>query len=294
VAHVPAGTSAVAAAAEAIGEPAAAISACAINAHQRNRHWKEAPMASSILGRMSQLIRANVNALLDQAEDPQKMLDQLVRDFDSNIAEAEEAVAQTIGNLRLLEDDLREAQGAEQDWGSKAKAASDKSNQLRAQGQSAEADRFDELAKVALRRQISFEQSVQTMQQQVQQQTQLTDQLKDGLNKLRTKREDLVQKRDELVSRAKMAQAQVQVQQAVRDVSVMDPSSELNRYEEAVRRQEAMARGMAEVSASSLEDQFAQLDDDTTEAEVDARLAELKAGPSSSATSSPPPPPPGA
>jgi len=251
-------------------------------------------MPSSILARMSQLMRANINALLDQAEDPQKMLDQLVRDFDSNIADAEQAVAQTVGNLRLLEDDLREAQQAQQEWGSKAKAASDKATELRAQGQSAEADRFDELAKVALRRQISFEQSVQTMQQQVQQQTQLTDQLKDGLNKLRTKREDLVQKRDELVSRAKMAQAQLQVQQAVRDVSVMDPSSELNHYEEAIRRQEAQARGMAEVSASSLEDQFAQLDDDTTDAEVDARLAELKGGSSSSAAvaSSPPPPPP--
>jgi phage shock protein A len=251
-------------------------------------------MPSSILGRMSQLIRANVNALLDQAEDPQKMLDQLVRDFDSNIAEAEQAVAQTVGNLRLLEDDLREAQQAQQEWGSKARAASDKATQLRTQGQTSEADRFDELAKIALRRQISFEQSSQTMQQQVEQQTQLTNQLKDGLNKMRTKREDLVQKRDELVSRAKMAHAQVQVQQAVKDVSVMDPSSELNRYEEAIRRQEAMARGMAEVSASSLEDQFAQLDDDTTDAEVEARLAELKgvpgAGTAAAGSAAPPPP----
>ena len=72
-------------------------------------------MASSILGRIGQLVRANVNALLDQAEDPEKMLDQLIRDFTENIREAEEAVAQTIGNLRLLEDDHREARSGAAD-----------------------------------------------------------------------------------------------------------------------------------------------------------------------------------
>ena len=87
-----------------------------------------------------------------------------------------------------------------------------------------------------------------------------------------------MQKRDELVSRAKMASAQRQVQEAVRDVSVMDPTSELNRFEERVRREEAMARGMSEVAASSLEEEFASLDDADTEAEVESRLSELRSG----------------
>ena len=64
---------------------------------------------TSILGRIGQLVRANINAILDSAEDPEKMLDQLVRDFTNSIAEAEEAVAQTIGNLRLIEDDAKES-----------------------------------------------------------------------------------------------------------------------------------------------------------------------------------------
>ena len=62
----------------------------------------------SILGRISQLTRANINALLDRAEDPEKMLDQLVRDYTNSIAEAEEAVAQTIANTRLADGDLSE------------------------------------------------------------------------------------------------------------------------------------------------------------------------------------------
>lgn len=233
---------------------------------------------TTILGRIGQLVRANINSLLDSAEDPEKMLDQLVRDFTNNIAEAEEAVAQTIGNLRLLEDDQREAQQAQQEWADKARAAAAKAEESRAAGNTAEADRFDELAKIAIRRQISFENQVSTFTTQIAQQTALTDQLKDGLDKLRVKREELVQKRDELVSRAKMATAQRQVQEAVREVSVMDPTSELNRFEERIRREEAMARGMQEVASSSLEEEFASLEDADTEAEVEARLASLKTG----------------
>ncbi len=233
---------------------------------------------TTILGRIGQLMRANINAMLDSAEDPERMLDQLVRDFTNNIAEAEEAVAQTVGNLRLLEEDHREAQQALTDWGSKAEAAARKADEARTSGNSADASRFEELAKIAIRRQISFESSVKTFESQIAQQTELTESLKDGLNKLRAKREELVQKRDELVSRAKMASAQRQVQEAVREVSVMDPTSELNRFEERVRREEAMARGMSEVAASSLEEEFASLDDADTEVEVESRLSQLRSG----------------
>jgi phage shock protein A len=246
--------------------------------HQVTQRQEKTKMAqTTILGRIGQLVRANVNAMLDGAEDPELMLDQLVRDFTKNIAEAEEAVAQTIGNLRLTEDDLREARDAATDWGDKARAAAAKADELRSGG-GTDADRFDELAKIAIRRQMSFENQVATFETQVTQQRELTDKLKDGLNKLRTKREELVQKRDELVSRSKVAAAQRQVQDAVRDVSVMDPTSELRRFEERVRREEAMARGMQEVATSSLEEEFAALDDHEDEAEVEARLAQLRSG----------------
>ena len=105
---------------------------------------------TTILGRIGQLVRANVNALLDSAEDPEKMLDQLIRDFTNNIAEAEQSVAQTVGNLRLLEDDKREAQAAHAEWGGKAAAASRKADEMRAPRNTAEADRFEALANIHL------------------------------------------------------------------------------------------------------------------------------------------------
>jgi phage shock protein A len=235
-------------------------------------------MAQSILGRIGQLLRANVNALVDSAEDPEKMLDQLVRDYTSSIREAESAVAQTIGNLRLLEDDHREALDAAREWGEKAAAASRKADQLRSGGQAAEADRFDGLAKVALRRQISYEGQAKSLEPQVAQHRELTDGLKEGLEKLRLKREELVGKRDELVSRSKMARARVQVQQAVKNVSVLDPTSELSRWEDRVRREEAMAQGLEEVSRNTLEDAFDELESDEDAAQLESRFAALKSG----------------
>lgn len=233
---------------------------------------------TSILGRVGQLVRANINALLDGAEDPEKMLNQMVIDYTNSIREAEEAVAQTIGNLRLQEDDAKEAGEAATEWGSKAAAASRKADELRAAGNTAEADRFDNLAKIAIKRQIGFEDQVKRFGPQIEQQNALVNQLKDGLNVMRAKREELVQKKDELVARAKMAQAQTQVQQSIKSVNIMDPTSEVSRFEDKIRHEEAMAKGMTEVAASSLDAQFAGLDDAETDADVETRLAELKKG----------------
>lgn len=232
----------------------------------------------SILGRISQLLRANINALLDQAEDPQMMLDQLVRDYTNSIAEAESAVAQTIGNLRLMEQDHAEDIEAAADWGRKALAASAKGDELRAAGKTEDADKFDKLAKIALGKQISAESEAKTAEPTIASQNQVVDQLKDGLDKMREKLSELTSKRDELVARSKTAEAQSQVNDAIQSIDVLDPTSELGRFEEKVRREEAKVMGQQELQASSLDAQFESLEDLDKEAEVEARLAELKAG----------------
>lgn len=239
----------------------------------------------SILGRISQLVRANINALLDQAEDPQVMLDQLVRDFTNSIAEAESAVAQTIGNLRLLEQDHKEDVEAAADWGRKALAASAKADELRAAGNTADADKFDKLAKVALSKQISAENEAKAVEPTIASQTEVVAKLKDGLEKMREKLNELTSKRDELIARAKTAQAQQQVHEAIQSIDVLDPTTELGRFEEKVRREEAKALGQQELAASSLDSQFESLEDLGKEAEVEARLAALKSGGAQAITS---------
>ncbi|MFH8577667.1 PspA/IM30 family protein [Streptomyces zaomyceticus] len=230
----------------------------------------------TILGRVTQLAKANINALLDQAEDPQKMLDQLIRDYANNIAEAEEAVATTIGNLRLMEQDHQEDVEAAKEWGGKALAASRKADELRGGGQTDEADRFDNLAKVALGRQLRSEKEARTAEPTIAAQSEVVSKLRTGLDQMKAKLGELRAKRDELVARAKSAEAQNTMMDAVKSIDVLDPTSDLNRFEEKVRREEARAMGKQELAASSLDAQFEELDGLGDSAEVEARLAALK------------------
>lgn len=230
----------------------------------------------SILGRITQLARANINSLIDSAEDPEKMLDQMVRDYTNSISEAEEAVALSIGNLRMMEADQREAVEAAADWGRKAAAAAAKTAELRAAGSTAEADRFENLARVALKRQIDFEGQGKNLGDSIAQQSAVVETLKNGLNSMAGKLEELKTKRDELVARAKMADAQTKVHDALKGIDINDPTSEIGRFEDKIRREEAKVAGQAELDASSLDAQFESLDDVAEDAEVEARLAALK------------------
>ena len=230
----------------------------------------------TILGRVSQLAKANINALLDRAEDPEKMLDQLVRDSTNSIAEAEEAVAQTIAHVRMAEGDLKEDRDAATEWGNKAAAAAKKADELTAAGDTAGAEKFTNLARVALQRQIQHEGEAKEAEPTIAAQNAQVEQLKSGLASMKTKLEDLKARRSALVARARSAEAQARVQQAVGSIDVMDPTSELGRFEDRIRQQEALVQGRAEAQSATLEDQFAELEDHSQDAEIEARLAALR------------------
>ncbi|KQN45654.1 PspA/IM30 family protein [Frigoribacterium sp. Leaf44] len=232
----------------------------------------------SIFGRIAQLTRANINGLLDQAEDPSTMLDQMVRDYTNSIAEAEEAVATTIGNLRLLEQDHAEDVAAAADWERKALAASNKADELRSSGNPVDADKFDALARVALGKQLQSEKEAKTAEPQIASQTDVVGKLKTGLTGMRSKLDQLAAKRDELNARSKTVEAQTKVADAVQSIDILDPTSEISRFEDKVRREEAKMLGRQELAASSLDAQFESLDDLGEQTEVDARLAALKLG----------------
>jgi phage shock protein A len=95
---------------------------------------------------------------------------------------------------------------------------------------------------------------------------------------MRGKLSELTAKRNELVARAKMAEAQTRVRDAVRSIDLMDPTTEVSRFEEKVRREEARVLGHQEFQASSLDAQFEALEDEGELLEVEARLAALKKG----------------
>lgn len=235
----------------------------------------------SIFGRIAQLAKANTHAAIDAAEDPSLMLDQTVREYTDNIREAETAVATTIGNLRMLEEDQKGDTEDAEEWGRKALAASQRAEKFRAAGDDTSAEKFNQLAKVALQKQLTEEREAASKATMIESQRMIVDKLKTGLEAMKHKRTELSSKRDELVARNRNAIAQGKMLDAVKSIDIMDPSSEVGRFEEKIRREEARVIGAAELSASSLDAQFEDLEDLGEMAEVEARLASMK-GPQAS------------
>jgi phage shock protein A len=229
--------------------------------------------AQSILGRTTQMARANILAMLDAADDPQAMLDQMIRDYRTCILEAEDAVTQMLGNLRLMESDAQEAKENAHAWANQARAAGDRADQLRAAGNATEAERFDNLARIAIGRQLTCERDAARFEPIIAGQTVVTDRLKTGLMQMHTKLDDLNRKRDEPVGRARPVEAGGRAVPSA--INAMDPAAELSRFEEKIRRAEARVSGR-ELMPSTVDIQFEALDDAARDAEVEARLATLK------------------
>ena len=240
-----------------------------------------------IIGRVEQLANADVNALIDSAEDPQQVLDQLARGYATTIAEAEQAVGQLTGNRRIAEDDQQEDAQAAVLWGGAAEATSQTADELRAVGDAADADAFDSLAKVALARQLIAEHDIETLQHTITAQTESVETLANGLYKMHIKTSDLRRRRANLVAHARgpLAQpegrgwrAQPEGKGPGKSVDIMDPASEVARFRDVVRREEARIRGARDVQASLPQAQFAGLDDRANKTEIEERLKALKTG----------------
>ena len=176
----------------------------------------------------------------------------------------------------MAEKDYEEDVAVAADWGRKAAAASAKAEELRAAGDQAGAQKWDDLARVAIGKQIQFEGEAKTAEPIIASQREVVEKLKTGLTQMKDKLGELKIKRDQLVARQKAAEAQAQVTDAVSSINILDPSSELSRFEDKVRHTEALAQGKAEVAASSLDAQFAELETDASQVEIEARLAALK------------------
>lgn len=215
-----------------------------------------------VIDRVSRLVRANVNDLLDQAEDPEIMIDQILRDMESNIADARKQVAAMIAQEKELEYERDETQKLAGAWGDKAKRAVDAGK--------------DDLAREALRRQKDYGDNAELYSQQLELQNQAVAKLKAQLSALEAKYEQTRGQRDTLVARQKRARAQAQISESLGgDFSSLDPSSDLDRMERKIRSQEAQTAAMLEMQDDSIDAQFAELDYDS---DIEERLAALKSG----------------
>jgi phage shock protein A len=214
-----------------------------------------------IMDRLSRLLRANINDALDRAEDPEKMLDQILRDMQGSIQTAREQVANMIAQEKELEADLREAEKLSGEWQEKARRAV-------AAGK-------DDLAREALRRKHDNDANAEVYGQQFQAQTQMVEKLKVQLRQLEAKYSSTLSHRDSLIARQRRARAAQKVTETMSTFSPMDPTQDLERMERRIRSNEAKALAMSEMADDSFDAQFRELDyDDDVEQELEA----LKAG----------------
>jgi len=214
-----------------------------------------------ILDRVSRLVRANVNDLIDKAEDPEKMIDQILRDMQSNIGTARQTVASMIAQEKELEADLAETRQLSGEWAEKAKRAV-------AAGK-------DDLAREALRRKRDNDENMKVYEQQHAAQQQTVGKLKDQLRLLESKYQSTMGQRDSLIARQRRAKASKQIAQQVTTLSPLDAGSELDRMERKIRGTEAEAAALNELGSTSYDAQFRELDYDV---EIEKELEALKSG----------------
>ena len=212
-----------------------------------------------ILDRTSQILRANINDLLNHAEDPEKLLNQILSDMEDAIKEGQSQVAEQIAQEKMIQSDLDTAKQSSGDWGKKAELAVSKG--------------MDDLAREALHRQGDFTSQAEIYQKQLDAQHQAVQKLKTDLAALQSKYEDARRNKDMLITRAKRATAQQKIATASAKISSIDYSSDLAHMERRIQEQEAHVAAADEMQTTSVDEQFKKLGDADS---VEQKLADLK------------------
>src|SRR2546427_7601360 len=213
-----------------------------------------------LLERVSTLIRANINDMVDRAEDPEKMIKQVILDMENQYLQVKTQVAVSIADQHMLEKKLRENEEAGKDWMRKAETAVDK-------GQ-------DDLARAALDRFQTSRKLAQSYREQVDDQKMQVETLKGALVKLEQKLEEAKSKRDLLLARHRRS---VALGKAARAQTVLGDNSKgatFDRLKDRVHQTEAVATAEVELLTGDTVERLTRLD---REAEVDRLLADLKA-----------------
>lgn len=216
-----------------------------------------------LFSRLGTLIRSNINELINKAEDPEKMLNQVLVDMKSQLVEAKKQVAIAIADEKRIKKQYEQEAAKAQEWERKAMLA------IRAGD--------DGLAKAALARKTEHDEVGNTLKQQWEAQKQSVEQLKGALRGLDNKIEEAKRKRNILVSRQKRAEAQRTINETLSNINSSSAFDTFERMSDRVTQIEAEAEATAEIGGAlpeaTLDAQFKALEASTG---VDDELSRLK------------------
>lgn len=214
----------------------------------------------ALLERVSTLLRANLNDLVDRAEDPEKMLKQLVLDMENQLLQVKTQVAIAIADQHLLEKKKAEHDAAVQSWRAKAQFAVSK-------GQ-------DDLARAALDRSLNSAQLAEGFAQQIEDQRAEADLLRSTFSKLQAKLTETRSRCDLLLAQHRRARAAAKVNGAAAVLTADRSAAPLRRLQSQIdSQQSANLAAHALTNGDSLEDRFALLE---REQQIESLLLELK------------------
>ncbi len=212
-----------------------------------------------LLERVSTLIRANLNDLVDRAEDPEKMIKQVIVDMENQYIQVKTQVAVSIADQHMLEKKLNELEDQGKDWMHKAEIAVDKTH--------------DDLARAALDRYQTSLRLSQSYREQVNDQISQVDALKGALVKLEQKLDEAKSKRDILLARHRRSIALGKAARAQTGLGENSKSASFDRLKDRVHHSEAVATAEVELITDDMGERLTRLDRDV---EVDRLLADLK------------------
>jgi len=214
-------------------------------------------------GRLATLIKSNLNDLISKSEDPEKMLNQVIVDMNTQLVEAKKQVAKAIADEKRLAKQFKGEQSVASDWEKKAMLA------IRAGDEN--------LAKEALMRKKEHDALAESYGDQWQKQKAATDQLKTALRALNNKIEEAKRKKNVLIARKRRAEAMKSIQETMSGLSDTSAFDTFDRMSQKIDQMESEAEASAELneeySGDVLADRFANLE---ATAGADADLEELK------------------
>jgi phage shock protein A len=214
----------------------------------------------ALLERVATLIRANLNDLVDKAEDPEKMIKQVILDMQNQLMQVKTQVAISIADQHVLEKKQQEAEENERQWTHRAELALDKNDEA--------------LARAALERSMSYKQMAESFRQQVEDQKAQVENLKSSLLKLQQKLAEAQSKSDLLLAQHRRSRAMRNATNASSELNGESNAAAFDRMKSKVTHSEAAAQAAADLLGDDVGEKFAAME---KQEEIDRLLADLKA-----------------
>ena len=218
-------------------------------------------MAKGMFSRMADILKSNINELLDRAEDPEKLIRQMIREMEEAVNKATASVGTAVANQKRLERQYHEKQAQSEDWQRKAERAVEAGE--------------DDLARRALERRAVFEKAVEDLAPAMEESRQTATQLREQLRELKAKLEEARTRQGTLMARHHAAEARKKLAQSISGLGA-DAFSSFERFEQRVETSEAEAEAHAEV-AGEMADVEREVRDLDRAASVEDELLALKA-----------------